>query len=413
MAMVKRRAVIAPIIMSMLLSPYISGCRKQLPAGDGGAAGGYYMETPEIALLGEYNNIIIESATTAYDYSKLEGNAAYSVYNEGDEPANVKFAFPYTGDLYWPVKFRVTCDGGDIGFNPVFGWQGAADGSGGEIGKNGLSNGRSEHYGEDGAEGYGGFDNGGFEHFDESAADNYGGGFEHFNESAAYTLYTIRVNRSREFPEPAQKAYIGADFIVDVSKTRIVADGFGYAANAYGAVRVWSLSDGFDTGLERHLFIIGDDIELNINAYEDEELTRETDTVSVELERRPLGAREYLLMFSGPLAIYRGDNNKYGEPAENAEGKNPASAVANQQAYTEAKYLTYAEATRQAYAQSLYQAYAKALDELLEIHYFIPRGELYAKAETRRLNAIIFETDIPAGARRTLNITFPINGPAP
>ena len=182
--------------------------------------------------------------------------------------------------------------------------------------------------------------------------------FENFDAGAKYALYTIRAdrtqsehnrqgefNRQSEFIRP-EKCYVGVDFVVDVSKTQIIADGFGYAANPYGAVRVSSLSDGFDIGLERHLYVLGDDIYPEFKAYEDAELTVETDVVNVEVERRELTAREYLLEFSAPYALHARETqiNAY-------------------------------------YEEDLFLNYANALDELLKIHYFIPRGELYAKAE--------------------------------
>jgi len=177
-----------------------------------------------------------------------------------------------------------------------------------------------------------------------------------FDEDAEYALYAVTVERGAgsDAGRLTAKAYIMADFTVDVSRTRIVADGFGYAANPYGAVRIWSLSDGFDAGAERRLFVIGDDIQLDIKAYEDDGFTVESGCVSVTAERRLMRARDYLLAYSGPLAL--------------AEKRNRAGPDGAER--------------RQAFEDALYQAYARALDELLEIHYFLPRGDLYAKAES-------------------------------
>ena len=184
-----------------------------------------------------------------------------------------------------------------------------------------------------------------------------------FDESAEYALYTIRVERSDvdvgardggtgQSGSIIAKAYIGADFTVNASKTRIVADGFGYAANAYGAVRVWSLSDGFDAGLDRHLYLIGQDIDLSFSVYEDADLTKQVDFPAVSVERSSIAPREYLLSFSGPYALAL-NGHTAGAPAGINE-----------------------------YADFLYTEYMEALRGLLRVHYFFPRGYIYAEAES-------------------------------
>jgi hypothetical protein len=195
-------------------------------------------------------------------------------------------------------------------------------------------------------------------------------------------LYTVKVTRGPTAGGRYEKAYIGGDFTIDVSKTKILADGFGYAANQYGAVRIWSLSDGFDTGLERHLYIIGEDAEIRLKAYEDADLSRESEAVKIYADRSEAVAREYFLAFSAPFAI----NKTYAD--DYSAGLNAITGAPD-------------------YENGMYRAYAKALDGLLDVHYFIPRSLLYAGAETGSANAMIFAVEFPAGATRTIRVDPP------
>ena len=313
--------------------------------------------TTGLIALGDDNDFYIGYENIAYDNELQTGTATYIVYNPGDAPVSAKLAFPYSSGLYWPSNRKITCDGSDVRFDLSFDW-----------------------------------------------TDSHSGDYkvERFDEGAEYILYTIKVNRDSENASRDAEFYIGADFTLDVSKTRIVADGFGYAANAYGAVRIWSLSDGFDIGLERHLFIIGEDIKLDLKAYEDDGLTRESNRIDIGLERRLINVRDYSLTFSGPLAVYNRNTALYKTMPELT-----ADPTAKDERASVLSCSNERTQQRDAYTQALYRAYAKALDGLLEIHYFIPRGDLYAKAEVRRTNAMLFDIDIPAGDSRTITITFP------
>ena len=208
--------------------------------------------------------------------------------------------------------------------------------------------------------------------------------FENFDADAEYTLYTIRVEREHGDYAHMEKVYVGADFVVDVSKTQIVADGFGYAANQYGAVRVSSLSDGFDIGIERHLYILGDDIKPEFKAYKDPDLIDETDAVTVDAVRRGLTPREYLLEFSALYALHMRDIYTYTRKyiSNGIDAEHIGAADGDQRESGGDMGPDGREALFDSYVEDLYRSYGDALDELLKIHYFIPRGELYAKAET-------------------------------
>ncbi|MCL2058047.1 MAG: hypothetical protein FWH01_03170 [Oscillospiraceae bacterium] len=305
-----------------------------------------HLETdiPGLEALGDSAGIEITRNDIYFDYERYMGSAGYTLFNGAGEPLSAALAFPYTGGLYPPDRFHVTFDGAAIPFNAAFGRLG------GEI-----------------------------------AVDDYMP--LRFDDQAEYTLYTINVARGQGSLSLAEHVYIGADFTVDSSRSRIVADGFGYAANPYGAVRIWSLSDGFDTGMGRHLYIIGDDIDFDVGAYEDAELTVRSDAVEIIITRQELRTRDYLLMFSAPMAL----SGKTGSPGDRDDDRDDDR-----------------EELAHVYADALYNAYAEALDSLLEIHYFIPRIELYALAEERRNSAIIFDVILPAGTGGALEILFPL-----
>ncbi|MDR3121683.1 MAG: hypothetical protein LBU58_10200, partial [Clostridiales bacterium] len=197
-----------------------------------------------------------------------------------------------------------------------------------------------------------------------------------FDESETYSLYTVRADRSAAAGD--QPLYVGADFIVDVSKTRIAADGFGYAANAYGAVRLVSLCDGFDRGVARHIYLVGQDVEIQFKGYEDADLSRETGLVAVEVEKRAVSARDYLLMFSDARAL-----------AAKSVGGTPPDY----------------------YDESLYRVYAEALDGLLAVHYFFSRSEIYARAEQPRLRSLVETIRVPAGASRIVSADLETHAP--
>ena len=327
-----------------------------------------------ISMLGNYDSLSIVNEAVTFDQPNFTKIASYTIQNSGDEGDNsdindssitAQFAFPYTGGLYWPEQCRIICDGADVEFGVSLGWGGD----------------------------------------ERSEAGDGGGDMEasnHVNESTRCTLYTVKATRGVEQADRVAHAYIGADFIVDVSRTRIIADGFGYAANPYGAVRIWSLSDGFDTGMERHLLIVGNDIDLNIKAFEDPGLTLGTSIIDVEIERQPLTIKNYLLMFSAPMALSKYSGRQTGGVPEKPPVISETSAIP-----TELLESMAGDGYAAEYVDSLTHQYTDALNELMEIHYFIPRGTIYEKAESRRTNALLFEITFLPNTTRTVEITLP------
>jgi len=329
-------------------------------------------------LLCESGALNISERSLFFDNAAYAVSAEYAVANEGGGPIGAAFAFPYTGGLYWPENVSVTIDGEEYPFDVSVDWQ-----------PDGFENIRLDGGGRNGV--------------------------RNFDEGAGYALYSIKVYRDPAKINLTDKIYIGADFTVDSSKTHIVADGFGYAANAYGAVRVFSLSDGFDAGLERRLYAVGEDISLEMKAYEDDKLTRETGALDIRVERRVIKARDYLLEYSAPYA-FAGLNgaaaNCNNEAAEAMQAPSPDSDTSH--AETVGAGCIYADSDTshaetvgagRIYMDSLYRVYAIALDELMDVHYFIPRGSIYAGAETSRQNAIVFMAAIPAKTERIIKIS--------
>ena len=379
-------ALLAGVLLSALL---ICGCGPSARTAGGlyGRPGGaergaentlFPAGRPELVALGDSGGLSLLGESVGY--GPTDGNAVYTYRNDGAETLTAGFAFPYSGGLYRPDGIGVSCDGEDVAFDVVLDWEGSAldwEGSALDWGGSSLDWEGSS------------LDWGGAGHY----AGARGHSVEWFDGDAKYALYVVVATRGTQKSERVDRVYIGADFTVDVSKTRIVADGFGYAANPYGAVRIWSLSDGFDTGIERRLFIIGDDIDINIKAFEDADLTTETRAVHIEVERRDITVREYLLAYSAPYAMSLPDGY---DPDVNEGAGSPS-----------APDLPRSARPTDVYGESLYRVYARALDELLAVHYFIPRGALFANAETRRNNAVLFEIEFPAGATRTIDIKFP------
>jgi len=281
--------------------------------------------------LDEGQRLVKESV--ALNFRNSEGKARYTLYNDNGASGHAKIEFLFFGGPYDGNRCAVTSDDGDLQYNIVYGRN-------------------EEKRGE------------------KSVL---------INENAEYPLYIINVNRNFANRNDIKKVYICADFIVDMSRTRIVADGFGYAANRYGAVRVWSRSDGFDQGFDRRIYVVGDDVPLDFKAYEDDGFTAQTDLIDITVTKRPISVRDYLLEFSGPSRLSSATLlEQRGEPMNDPRFKD-----------------------------SLYSLYVSEMERLFDIHYFLPRNYIYENAEKSRICAIQFYVDVPAASSRSFEVMFP------
>lgn len=112
---------------------------------------------------------------------------------------------------------------------------------------------------------------------------------KHFKENDMGWLYTIDVE-----PTTEEKIYFSVDFDYNSEKTKVFTNGFNSHEHTDGKTRVVSRCYGPRT-LE--IFVLGENIDLNINVYSDGELKHKTDLFKHQISMEEKEIRTYLMEY--------------------------------------------------------------------------------------------------------------------
>ena len=112
---------------------------------------------------------------------------------------------------------------------------------------------------------------------------------ENFTESEKGKLYTIEVK-----PTTDQRINFAVDFNFDSKKTKVLTYGFNrYERNGkITRIAAWCYEPEV---LE--IYVLGEDIDLNINAYTDGELRQKTDLFTHQISTKEVELKPYLMQY--------------------------------------------------------------------------------------------------------------------
>ena len=188
---------------------------------------------------------------------------------------------------------------------------------------------------------------------------------ENFGKNEKGKLYTIHVE-----PTAGQAINFAVDFSFNREKTRVLTGGFSRLEWDEQKVRIASWCR---EARLLEIFVLGEDINLRINAYTDGELTERTGLFSYRVEEDEKEVKTYLLEYV----------NKYG----NAERLDMLSDV------------------------QLYNLYAKAFDEHLSRHMAIgSEHDIMAVGEQKRIITLVYTVDFPPESQKEVSVGFTAAG---
>ncbi|AOY77835.1 hypothetical protein [Clostridium formicaceticum] len=188
---------------------------------------------------------------------------------------------------------------------------------------------------------------------------------KHFTENEKGKLYTIDIK-----PSTDQRINFAVDFNFDYEKTKVLTNGF----NRYER-------DGKKTKIAAwcykpevlEVYVLGEDIDLKINAYTDGELKEETDLFTYQISTKKVDVRSYLMAYI--------KNNTNGQSD---------SMISDTQ---------------------LYNLYAKSLDE----HFTQNRGysseyDLMAQENYERILTLVYTVAFPQNSVKEISVSYRTSG---
>jgi len=188
---------------------------------------------------------------------------------------------------------------------------------------------------------------------------------ENFSENETGRLYTIHVE-----PATGQEINLAVDFSFDAEKTKVFTGGFNRYERDGQSTRIASWCRKPEV-LE--VFVLGRDIEFDINAYTDGELSQKTGLFSYRVEKQDAALKPYLI--------------KYAKKHTNAVDTDPVSDV------------------------QLYNLYAAALDNHFNKHAgFCPEDELMRQREQERVITLVYTVEFPPESRKNVCVGFTAAG---
>ncbi len=188
---------------------------------------------------------------------------------------------------------------------------------------------------------------------------------KHFAENEKGKLYIIDVK-----PTTEQRINFSVDFDYDYEKTKILTNGFNRYEYKDKETRIASWCYGPKT-LE--IFVLGDDIDLNINAFTDGELKVKTDLLTHQISIEEKDVRSYLME-------YIKNNTKVGN-----EG-----VISDTQ---------------------LYNLYAKSLDkEFTERRGYSSEDDIIAREYLERIFTIVYTVEFPSNMGKEVSICYIASG---
>lgn len=188
---------------------------------------------------------------------------------------------------------------------------------------------------------------------------------KNYNLDEVGTLYTYDIKTKED------KINIAIEYTVDYEKTKVISKGFnGFQGNGNEVKEIARIYD--NEILE--LFVIGEDLDLNINCYSDGELTKKTDKYSYDLTIEKISVRDYI---SKEVEAYK-DKVTYND------------------------YLA---------KNQLFNLWAKTLDELIEKDVMnLWADEFYALDYQERIFVLLYEIEILPQSSKFTSVSYVAKG---
>ncbi len=307
----------------------------------------------EVMSIEENSPIIVKNENLVFDFSDNDDShytisgkvtAAYDMVNPTNESLSVNMAFPFVGvmEKLSGDDIVITADGSTIPYTIYAG----------DV----VNNHGSPRDDEKGAS---------FEF-----ADILGNitdipyKAESFRENEKGKLYTLHVR-----PTTDQRINLAVDFRLDHRKTKVLTRGFNRYEREAEKTRVASWCYEPEV-LE--IYVLGEDIDLNINAYSDGELSKKTDLFDCRSFKQEVDLRTYLM--------------SYIEKETDIDN----SVISDAQ---------------------LYNLYAEALDRYFTKHMgFCSEHDLMAQRNYERIFTLVYTVEFPPEEEKEVSVTYNTSG---
>lgn len=299
----------------------------------------------KISVKGE--NLLFDFSGSGIEHYSIVGKvtAAYDMVNTTGEKKSVQMAFPFVGELGSLSRedIVITADGSPLPYDIYLG--DVVDSHG-----NPFIEDKSPEYD--------------FSTIVGGITDKpYTG--ENFSENEMGKLYTIEV-----IPKADQRINLAADFNLYHEKTRILAYGFNSYSREDEKTRITAWCDK-TTVLE--VFVLGEDIEFNINGYADGELKKKTDQFTYDISTKELNIKDYLM--------------EYVKKHSNIKNTGLVSET------------------------QLYNLYAKALDKFFTENLgYCHEYDLIAQENFERIITLVYRVEFPPNSEREVSISYRTSG---
>jgi len=232
----------------------------------------------EIMLVEENSPIVVKNENLVFDFADREDSdysisgkvtAAYQMHNPTNKSQSVQMAFPFVGSLdsLFPEEMVITVDDNALPYDIYIG--DVVDSHG-----NPFQDDKKVS-----------FD---FAGIVNTITDKpYKG--ENFVENEKGKLYSINVK-----PTTDQRINFAVDFNFNDKKTKVLTNGFNRYErdNVRTKIAAWCYEP---ETLE--IFVLGEDIELTINAYSDGELREKTDLLTYQISTQEIEIKPYLMEY--------------------------------------------------------------------------------------------------------------------
>lgn len=235
----------------------------------------------EILSIEEDSTIVVENEDLVFDFSKDEYldhssysisglvTATYRMLNQTDDNQTVQMAFPIISSLenFNPDDIAIKVDNENVPFHIYIG---------DEVRRRGN---RKDNQEDDRLD---------FEQIVKSI-DREVYLPQYYDLKETGTLYTYDVSTTSE-----EDVNLAIDYTYDSEKTRIITKGFNSYREDNGEIRITSWVDDNEI-LE--VYIIGEDIDLNISGFTDGELSKKTNDYSYKVKKQDISIEDYLKKF--------------------------------------------------------------------------------------------------------------------
>jgi hypothetical protein len=300
----------------------------------------------DIMLIKENCPITVKNENLVFDFSDDESGhtisgkatATYEMVNPTDELLSVQMAFPFVGrvDDLSPDDITIMADSNPVPYDLFIG--DTVDSYGASIEDREPS-----------------FD---FKDIVNTITDGpYKA--ENFTEKELGKLYMIEVK-----PTTDQRINFAVDFNFDFAKTKVLTHGFNRYERNDKKVRIaaWCYEPEV---LE--IYVLGEDIDLKINAYTDGELSKKTDLFTHQISTKEVELKPYLIEYV-KNNNYRETNNMFSDT-------------------------------------QLYNLYAKALDRQFASGYS-SEHDLLEQGNYQRILTLVYTVEFPANSEKEVSVSY-------